>query len=298
MVERKVGTVIHRQTLSPILSLFRLMPQPGSRFSEYKPGQYIALRRDDCKLTQRAVDANGQVRFFPVLDEHGNLKRGPVTHSYSISSAPFETVEQGFLEFYVILEKEETGEPGRLTESLFRIDPAGDNQLTYVDRITGDFTLEKRAEGYQSVLLVGTGTGLAPFASMIKQLRFEASQGRSVTSNTHCCIPTGPTKNWATTRNCWRLRQSRSSALFISPRSAAPRPETGAIPGWARGEPTTCFALFSRCRSRRKRCCRRRLPVRGISRGQKQHWKRPPGRCFPSMFPGTNCGTVLIPPTP
>lgn len=178
MAERKVGTVILRQTLSPILSLFRLMPQPGSRFPEYKPGQYIALRRDDCKLTQRVVDANGQVHFFPVLDEHGNLKRGPVTHSYSISSAPFETVEQGFLEFYVILEKEETGEPGRLTESLFRIDPAGDNQLTYVDRITGDFTLEKRAEGYQSVLLVGTGTGLAPFASMIKQLRFEASQGK------------------------------------------------------------------------------------------------------------------------
>jgi ferredoxin-NADP reductase len=58
MVERKVGTVIRRQTLSPILSLFRLMPQPGSRFPEYKPGQYIALRRDDCKLTQRVVDAN------------------------------------------------------------------------------------------------------------------------------------------------------------------------------------------------------------------------------------------------
>jgi len=102
------------------------------------------LRRDDSKLTQRVVDANGQVHFVPVLDQHGNLRRGwsPIPINFF---GPFETLEQGFLEFYVTLEKEETGEPGRLTESLFRIDPAGDNQLTYVDRITGDLTLEPRA---------------------------------------------------------------------------------------------------------------------------------------------------------
>ncbi len=159
--------------------IFRLLPDNESKFLEYKPGQYIALRRDDCRLTKKVVGSDGQVSYVLDLGEHGKQKRGPVTHSYSISSAPFETSQRGYLEFYIVLEKDEHGNPGRLTESLFRIDPQGDNAITYVDRIVGDFTLEKRAKGFHSVLLVGTGTGLAPFASMIKQLHFEASLGKT-----------------------------------------------------------------------------------------------------------------------
>lgn len=179
MAERKVGTVIHRQNLSPILSIFRLTSESGSKFPDYKPGQYIALRREDCALTKRVAGADGQVDYAPDLDEHGNQKRGPVTHSYSIASAPFETSRKGYLEFCIVLEKNARGEPGRLTESLFRIDPQQDNTITYVNRIVGDFTLEKRAAGFQSVLLVGTGTGAAPFVSMVKQSHFEATRGKA-----------------------------------------------------------------------------------------------------------------------
>jgi ferredoxin-NADP reductase len=114
----------------------------------------------------------------PALDEFRNQKRGAVTHSYSISSAPFETIQKGFLEFYVILEMHEEGFPGRLTESLFQVDPQQDNKIIYFDKITGDFRLDKRASGFENVVLVGTGSGLAPFASMIKQLHFDASQGK------------------------------------------------------------------------------------------------------------------------
>src|SRR5262245_48835845 len=53
----------------------------------------------------------------------------------------------------------------------------GDDKLTYVNRIVGDFTLDKRANGQRNVLWVGTGTGLAPFVSMVKQLDFEAARG-------------------------------------------------------------------------------------------------------------------------
>jgi ferredoxin-NADP reductase len=179
MAERKVGVVIYWQNLSPVLSIFRLTPELGSKFPDYLAGQYIALRREDCRLTKKVIGPDGKVDYVPDLDESGNQKRGPITHSYSISSAPFETQRMGYLECYVILEIDEAGQPGRLTESLFRIDPKGDNKLTYFYRITGDFTLEKRASGFRSVLLVGTGTGLAPFASMIKQLHFEYSHGRS-----------------------------------------------------------------------------------------------------------------------
>jgi ferredoxin-NADP reductase len=178
MAERKTGTVVHWQQLSSILSIFRLMPEDGSPFPEYKAGQYIALRREDCRLTKRMVGEDGKPHYVPDEDEARNRKVGPVTHSYSISSAPFETVRGRYLEFYVVLEAGECGEPGRLTESLFRIHPGEDDKVGYVNRIVGDFTLDKRTAGARSVVFVGTGTGLAPFAGMIKQLDFEAGEGR------------------------------------------------------------------------------------------------------------------------
>ena len=91
-----------------------------------------------------------------------------MAHAYSIASAPYETEEQGHLELYVILETGADGTPGRLTESMFRMDPAGDNRVTYYDAIKGEFTLDRRANGFESVVFVGTGTGLAPFMSVVR----------------------------------------------------------------------------------------------------------------------------------
>jgi ferredoxin-NADP reductase len=177
MAERRKGRIRHWRQLSSTLALFRLEPAPGTPFPAYKAGQYIALRREDCRLTRRTVDARGHVHYVPDLDDQGRQRRGPVTHSYSISSAPFETEQTGPLEFYVVLETSEHDTLGRLTEALFALDPREGAELEYVDRIAGDFTLDKRAAGFGSVLMVGTGTGLAPFASMVKQLDHEAARG-------------------------------------------------------------------------------------------------------------------------
>lgn len=176
--EPRVGTVTHWHQLSPMLAIFRLMPHEGARFPDYKPGQYIALRRESCRLTKRVVGHDEKAHFIPDLDDHGVQRRGPVTHSYSISSAPFETQREGHLELYVVLEQDEWGYGGRLTESLFQIRTLVDDNVGYMDRIVGDFTLDKRARGFRNVVMVGTGTGLAPFASMIKQLHHDAGQGR------------------------------------------------------------------------------------------------------------------------
>jgi ferredoxin-NADP reductase len=179
MAEKKVGTVNYWRYSSDILAVFRLMPEGGGKFPGYKAGQYMALQRGDCRLTKKVVGDGGKVEYLNILDAQGVPKRGAVTHSYSIASAPFETEEKGYLEFYVILEIDENGVKGRLTESMFRMSPDADNKMVYYEKIAGDFTLDKRAAGLKNVILVGTGTGLAPFISMAKQLDFEARSGKS-----------------------------------------------------------------------------------------------------------------------
>ena len=191
MAELKTGTVTEWKKLSPCLATFCLKSQGGSRFPDYQAGQYIALRRERCRLTKQVVDPHGRRRYAPDLDVSGNPKIGSVTHSYSIASAPFESRER--LEFYVVLEQDEDGRPGRLSGSLFEIDLPADAGVTYVNRITGNFTLARLADGFDSVLLIGTGTGLAPFVSMIKQLHFEARQGRGPNRRRYTLIHTNRT---------------------------------------------------------------------------------------------------------
>lgn len=178
MAEIKPGRIVEWNRLSLSLSLFRVVAADGAPFPSYEAGQYIALRRDDCLLTRKVKDGN-EVHYVPDLDAEGKQKRGSVMHSYSISSAPFETAQGNYLEFYVVLERGREDVLGRFTESLFRgVESQKNHQLAYVERIVGDFTLAKRAAGFDHVLMVGTGTGLAPFVSMVKQLHHEAREGK------------------------------------------------------------------------------------------------------------------------
>lgn len=193
MADLKVGTVVRRHRLSPILETFDLAPEDGSRFPNYEPGQYIALRREQCRLTKEVVGQDGRKRYAPDLDASGNPRLGPVTHSYSIASAPFESQERGHLEFYVVLEQDQYGTLGRLSSSLLNVDSPANDKLTYVNRITGNFTLAKTAKDFKSVVFVGTGTGLAPFVSMVKQIHFEASHGRGPNGVQYTLIHTNRT---------------------------------------------------------------------------------------------------------
>ena len=79
----------------------------------------------------------------------------------------------------MVLEVIKKGEVGRLSPVFLGMEPGRDDKVTYFDRITGSFTLDHRTAGCSSVLMVGTGTGLAPFIAMVKQLHHEAANGGS-----------------------------------------------------------------------------------------------------------------------
>jgi ferredoxin-NADP reductase len=161
-----------------MLAAFQLAPEASRRFPGYEAGQYIALRREQCRLTRRVPGPDGHPRYVPDLDDRGRQKRGPVTHAYSIASAPFRTARDGRLEFLVVLEVADV--IGRFTESLFDAEEREGGPLAYLERTAGDFTLARRATGVPHVLMVATGTGLAPFASMVRQLDHDALDGRPV----------------------------------------------------------------------------------------------------------------------
>ena len=172
MAELRTGTVVDKAIVSATLMRFRLAPAAGARFPDYEAGQYIALRRDDCKLTRRAgVGSDGKPICEPEYDPWGRQTVGPVTQPYSIASAPADTAEHGWLEFLVAIEHGVHGLSGRLSEVLFGTGGETGGEVRYHDRIAGGFTLSARAGDAASVLMVGTGTGVAPFVSMIRELR-------------------------------------------------------------------------------------------------------------------------------
>jgi ferredoxin/flavodoxin---NADP+ reductase len=138
-----VGRITHRENLTPDLAIIRVQPADGGAVPDFKAGQFVALglKLDgDEKITYRA---------------------------YSLSSPP---EEKRHFEFYIKWATEPV--MGKFTSALFNM---GDGGELYWRKPAGAFTIEDRkVDGMletRRLILVASGTGLAPFISYVLHLK-------------------------------------------------------------------------------------------------------------------------------
>lgn len=147
-----LGRLTYRNDIAPDLAILRIAPADGSPIPDFKAGQFVTLglRLDgDDKITYRA---------------------------YSISSPP---EEKRYFELYIKLAREPV--MGKFTGAFFDL-KVGDT--VYWRKPAGAFTLEeKAADGSpdnRQLVLVASGTGLAPFVSYSLHLKNTGSKRKIV----------------------------------------------------------------------------------------------------------------------
>jgi len=145
------ATVTKRDEINHGLLVLRV--RPDFALPEFSAGQYVVLALPG---SQGRVDYADPEEPPPDADKL--IKR-----AYSVASS---SLEGEYLEFYVALVHS-----GALTPRLFALQEG--DRIWLGKKIVGMFTLEDVAPGHD-ILFVATGTGLAPYLSMLRSgYRFE-----------------------------------------------------------------------------------------------------------------------------
>jgi ferredoxin/flavodoxin---NADP+ reductase len=138
-----IGKINYRKKLTPDLAIIRVQPADGRPVPDFKAGQFVALGLK--------------------LDGHHNITYRP----YSLSSPP---EEKRYFEFYIKSASEYV--LSMFTSTLFKM---FEGDLIYWRNPAGAFTIEdKKADGTpdtRRLVLVASGTGLAPFISYVLHLK-------------------------------------------------------------------------------------------------------------------------------
>ncbi|NWJ41978.1 MAG: ferredoxin--NADP reductase [Geothrix sp.] len=138
--------VTQRIDSAPGLMVLRVAPA-GWELPAFSPGQFAVLG-----LPTSAPRSPGAEPEEPALPPDAFLRR-----AYSIASS---SLEHQYLEFYLVEVKS-----GALTPRLFNLKPG--DKLWLGPKFTGMFTLDE-VPTEQNVVFIATGTGLAPYMSMLR----------------------------------------------------------------------------------------------------------------------------------
>jgi len=141
-LEPTQGRLIYKENITDNLAIFRFEHIDKSKIEGFKPGQFVnlGLKLDEKEITHRA---------------------------YSISSPPNE---KNYYEFYIKHKEHPT--LGKFTTALFEMNL---DDLVFLQSPHGAFTIEdKKQDGTHNtrqMILVCSGTGLAPFMRYILHLK-------------------------------------------------------------------------------------------------------------------------------
>lgn len=141
------ATVIGREEINPQLVIMRVRPD-GPLF-EFKPGQFGVLGLTGA--APRVPEAAPEETTTP--------PDKLIRRAYSIASS---SVERRYVEFYLTLVTS-----GQLTPRLFSL-KHGD-RIFLGPKASGVFTLDRVPAG-KAAILIATGTGLAPYVSMLRTM--------------------------------------------------------------------------------------------------------------------------------
>ena len=137
------ATLVSREDLHPELIVIKVRPDSGA-IQSFKPGQFCTLGLPPAETP----------------DETGKRRPRLVRRAYSIASSPNEP---DHLEIFIVLV-----EDGRFTPMLWEVQQG--DKIWMDEKIRGEFTLDTIPDG-KDLVMVSTGTGLAPFISMLRTYR-------------------------------------------------------------------------------------------------------------------------------
>jgi ferredoxin--NADP+ reductase len=157
------ATVTARQDISP--GLFILRVESDGDLFEFVPGQYCVLG-----LPPQAPRCEGADEEPPPKDEKEAKKRAKmIRRAYSIASS---SKVGEYLEFYVTLVQS-----GGLTPRLYALKPG--DRIWLGPKATGLFTMQEVPDT-ADLFLLATGTGLAPYVSMIRTDLLDRDKARRI----------------------------------------------------------------------------------------------------------------------
>ncbi|MCG8310174.1 MAG: ferredoxin--NADP reductase [Cytophagales bacterium] len=157
MADRALNSVVtHIMQVSPTMKIIRVKPDSWE-LPDFTAGQFISLGLP--ASAQRVADSEPEEKQY----KEGKIIR----RMYSIASS---SVLTEFVEFYITIVRS-----GALTPRIFNL-KVGD-RVELGKKTSGMFTLDE-VPGGNNIVLVATGTGVAPYISMLRSNALQKSNDK------------------------------------------------------------------------------------------------------------------------